>query len=269
LSERTFKIDSPTMEGDDIAQWQSWLTSEAGFGRWNIDYPLEADGFYGPATRAATASFMRAWGVADTGDALGEGLTARWRTKLRNNDRLIAETTRSQSDEIKAYRAALRDRYATIDVCYPVSKLVTDAWGWHPGVHDGVDLVTPGEIPALAIVTGTVVRVSASGWWGSNPQPSPGHPISDGDGIIIIESAVNIGPFEKGMHFAYGHAEKAVVREGQDVRAGQVLGMIGFARAWHTHFMVNDIPRQDVTPHYRGVGDRDPQPFLQYARDHS
>lgn len=47
---------------------------------------------------------------------------------------------------------------------------------------------------------------------------------------------------------------------GQKVKAGQKIGRAGFANAWHCHFAVNS--RRDD----RGVGDRDPDPFLDYAR---
>lgn len=263
MSDRTFKV--PT-RGDDVAAWQEFLTGPDGFGRWRIDYPLTVDGDYGVATRAATASFMRAWGVADTGEALADGLTSRWRSKLRNNDRSAAEEERSQSDEIKDYRARLRDRTASTNVCYPCVNLITDDNGYSSW-HDGVDLITAWRGPALAIVTGEIVRVSTGGWWGANPEPSPGHPISDGDGIIILESTVDVGPFKKGMHFGYGHTEEAIVKVGQSVHAGDVIGKIGWARAPHIHFMVNDDA--PVGDFYRGTGDRDPMPYLNYAEIHS
>jgi murein DD-endopeptidase MepM/ murein hydrolase activator NlpD len=52
------------------------------------------------------------------------------------------------------------------------------------------------------------------------------------------------------------------VREGQHVKAGDVIGKAGLANAWHTHFMVNG--RTDA----KGLGDRDPRPFVDYARAH-
>lgn len=136
--------------------------------------------------------------------------------------------------------------------------------GWTgPDGHDGIDLLTPASEPLLAMCRSKVVRVSASGWWGNNPQPSPGHPISDGDGIIILESLVDAGPIKRGLHFCYGHAEHATVKVGATVEAGEVIGNAGFARAWHVHFMVNNDP--PVNGLYRGVGDRDPMPYLDFA----
>lgn len=266
MSERTFKVDSPLMQGQDVLGWQRWLTSSSGFGRWGIEYPLKPDGYYGVATRAATATFMRAWGVVDTGEALENGLTDDWRIKLRNNNRNTEESTRAVSDEIKDYRARLRARTDNADVCYPCVGLITDANGWSAW-HDGVDLITAWRGPALAIVTGKIVRVSSGSWWGSNPQPSPGHPIADGDGIIILESTVDVGPFRDGMHFGYGHTEEATVKVGDHVQAGEQIGRIGWARAPHIHFLINDDP--PVNGFYRGVGTMNPARFLQYANDNS
>lgn len=61
------------------------------------------------------------------------------------------------------------------------------------------------------------------------------------------------------MHFGYGHAEHAVVSEGQIVRAGDPIGQAGFANAGHTHFMVNGSDTM------KGIGDRDPMPFVTFA----
>jgi hypothetical protein len=44
------------------------------------------------------------------------------------------------------------------------------------------------------------------------------------------------------------------------VKAGQKIGHAGFANAWHIHFMVNG------GGHTRGIGDRDPLPFINHAR---
>jgi hypothetical protein len=267
MSERTFKVQDQLMRGTDVAAWQQFLY-DAFRRRWSIEYPVDSDGIYGVATRSATASFLRAWGVESAADEMDDGVTPELRVRVRNNDRTQLEDDLAHSGERIAYRAALRDRFEQIDVCYPVSQLVTDENGWTgPNGHDGVDLICPWKLPLLAIVTSKVVRVSASGWWGNNPQPSRDHPISDGDGIVIIESTVDVGPFRKGMHFGYGHAEHALVEVDDEVKAGQPIAWAGWARAPHTHFMVNDDNPVDGL--YRGVGDRDPMPFLDYARRNS
>lgn len=148
-------------------------------------------------------------------------------------------------------------------VAYPAPKTTQDTWDWHPGVHDGVDLICPEGSPLVAICDGVVIDVRSAGWWGKGAQGSPGHPISDGDGIVQIRCTVTAGPFKPGLVFAYGHAEHANVRVGQKVKAGQQIAKAGWANAPHTHFMVHD-----QTEGTRGVGDRDPRPFLDYAKAH-
>ncbi len=65
------------------------------------------------------------------------------------------------------------------------------------------------------------------------------------------------------MNLCYGHAEKPRVKVGDVVHAGQRICDAGLANAWHFHFMVNH--RSDT----KGVGDRDPWPFVKYAIDHA
>lgn len=144
----------------------------------------------------------------------------------------------------------------------PVDPIVSSSWGYHSGVHDGVDLITDGDDEIVAICDGKILRAASGGWWGKGAQSSNGHPISDGDGVIVLRSSINAGPFRPGLNFVYGHAEHPAVRAGQRVKAGQTIGRAGYANAWHIHFCVNG--RGDD----RGVGDRDPMPFVNYARTH-
>jgi murein DD-endopeptidase MepM/ murein hydrolase activator NlpD len=62
-----------------------------------------------------------------------------------------------------------------------------------------------------------------------------------------------------GLNMCYGHAEGAVVKARDKVKAGDLLGHAGFANAWHVHFMVNGRTDQ------KGVGDRDPAPYVDFA----
>jgi murein DD-endopeptidase MepM/ murein hydrolase activator NlpD len=128
-------------------------------------------------------------------------------------------------------------------------------------VHDGVDLICPANEPALAICTGTIVRVQAGGWWGKG-APSPAV-AAKGDGIIVLRCDIEAGPFKPGLLFGYGHAENACVKVGQKVRAGEKIGEAGLANAYHLHFMVHG---PDQSPPLGGTGDRDPMPYVDYAR---
>lgn len=150
-------------------------------------------------------------------------------------------------------------------VASPLRKIIGHSWGWHPGVHDGVDLICESDATIYALCDGTIVDARSSGWWGKGAQASSGHPVSDGDGIIQLQCSVDRGPFRPGLVFGYGHAEKATVKVGDKVRAGQVIGHAGFANAWHVHFMANDGHKRRSDGGYSGVGDRDPWPYVDYA----
>lgn len=258
MSERTFKVDNPPMRGNDVEDWQKWLRMT--FERWDIHYPVEATGTYDVATRAATASMVMALGLSSAEKAMEDGVTPALRTKLRHRRLTVAERARYVGTR-RRYRAALRKRFEDGGhVHTPVSRILTDSWGYHPPVHDGIDLICPPSATLFAICDGVVVRADAGGWWGKG-APSDPNVRGKGDGIIIIRSSTNVGPFHRGLNLCYGHAEHATVRAGQRVTAGDVIGKAGLANAWHVHFMVNG--RSDA----KGVGDRDPRPLVDYARN--
>lgn len=154
-------------------------------------------------------------------------------------------------------------RHSRSPVSAPVDPILADSWGFHPGVHDGVDVMALYKDDVVAMCDGDIVRVSASGWWGKGARPTNGHPVSDGDGIIILRCTINSGPFKPGLLIGYGHAEGATVRVGQHVVAGQTIGHVGWANGAHIHLMIRGA---DKTPEFiEGVGDRDPRPYLDYA----
>lgn len=252
MSERTFKIDSPHMRGDDVRAWQDTLNRQ--MNTWTVDYQIAEDGDYGVTTRSLTATVCHGLGLESASEAMKDGVTPELRVKLRNKDQTPAEKIRYA--ERASYRDALRRRYGGGGVSSPLVKILADSWGYHPGVHDGIDLICLPESVIYAVCEGRIVRVASSGWWGNNPSGD----VSKGDGIIILRATQSVGPIRKGMNLCYGHAEHAVVKEGQLVRAGQALGRAGLAVAWHVHFMVND--NNDT----RGVGDRDPRPIYNYCR---
>lgn len=141
-------------------------------------------------------------------------------------------------------------------VAPPLNRITNHSNGYTgPGGHDGVDLICGANAPIYAICDAEVIDVRSGGWWGKSPSGD----VSKGDGIIQLKCLVDTGPFKKGMHFGYGHAEHAVVEVGDSVAAGKHIGHAGFAVAWHVHFMANGGGTD------RGTGDRDPWPFVEYA----
>lgn len=251
---RTFKIDSPPMRGNDIETWQK-LILEIGM-KWGVHFPLKTDGVYGMATRSF--SKMVLYGRGFSHEQLDDGITPWLRQLTRDPDaRPEAVELRAGSPNRREFRDNLRKKFdKDEDVAAPISKIITMTWGFHPGVHDGIDLICGPKAPIYALCDGVVIDVRPSGWWGNNPSGE----VWKGDGIIQIESTTNDGPFRRGMHFGYGHAEGADVKVGQTVRAGIRLGEAGLAVAWHVHLMANNGEFG-----LRGKGSIDPRPFVDYA----
>ena len=262
---RTFKITSgEPMSGLDVREYQKELLDR--FLKWNINYPIAVDGIYGSDTRSATATFLRAWGAKSAADLMKEGVTPRLRTKMRHDDRNKDEASLFHSTEREEFRAKLREKFKVTNVSYPIlrSHLITDEWGYHGSAHDGIDLMCPWKEPILAVCEAKVVDVRSMGWWGKGAIPSGGHPVSDGDGIIIIQATDDFGPhISKGDCFGYGHSENHIVTEGQTVKAGQRLGTAGYANGAHVHFMQNT----GTFAATQGRGDTDPRPALNWLED--
>lgn len=260
MSSRTFKLEHRHMTGHDVKGWQQDVKTI--FKReFKINCPIVVDGDYGLATRSYTADLVTAMGLSPK-VRMKSGVTPELRSLLRNNDLTAAQKAQRDSKTRKAFRAKLKEQYARArvgKVHTPVMTIVTDSWGWHPGQHDGVDIITKPDPLIFAICEAKVVDVRSEGWWGLGAPTDPKIK-GKGDGIIQIEATKSVGPIKKGMHIAYGHAEKALVKVGQTVHAGQPLGHAGLARAWHIHFMVN---KGEVG--LRGVGTIDPRPIIDYA----
>lgn len=255
---RTFKVDTPHMTGDDIKNWQREIQLQ--FHAMTINCPIAIDGVYDVATRAYTASFVHALGI-NAIEAMKDGVTPELRTKVRNRILDHDETARFHSSELVEYRRALRQRYNDSHVTHvhrPVAKILADSWGYHPGIHDGLDVICLPDAVIFAMVKSRVIDVRPSGWWGLGASANP-ELKAKGDGIIQLEVIESAGPFVKGHHIGYGHAEKAKVQVGQVVEAGTPIGHAGLANAWHIHLMYNS----GTTP--KGVGNLDPRKILDYA----
>ena len=255
---RTFMITSPHMQGGDIKRWQEILNRQ--FVEWNVEYHVAVDGDYGVPTRNAAAMVLTGLGINLV--HMRDGVTPELRDKVRNKELTPTENLRRIAR--RPWRHRLRLKYAGGGVSSPVHKILASSWGWHAAgsSHDGVDLICPENAPIFAICKSKVIDVRVSGWWGASATASAGHAVSEGDGIIQLECLVDVGPFRRGMHFGYGHAEHATVSVGDTVAAGDRVGRAGFANAWHVHFMANGGTTT------QGIGDRDPMPFVDYAIEH-
>jgi murein DD-endopeptidase MepM/ murein hydrolase activator NlpD len=252
MSSRTLTVTAPHMRGDDIKAWQRTLNAQ--MDDWGIDYRIVADGDYGIVSRDLTASVLYGLGIAVT--AMKNGVTPALRIKVRAKKLTTAE--RKRYHDRSDWRRRLKERHAGGGVARPLAKIITDSWGYHPGVHDGIDLICAPAAPIYAMVDAKVIDVRSGGWWGKAPSGD----VTKGDGIIQLEVLRTVGPFKKGMHLGYGHAEGAVVKVGQTVKAGQRIGHAGMAVAWHVHFMVNSGNTS------KGIGTQDPRPLVDYAMKH-
>lgn len=252
---RTFKVQSPHMQGNDVREWQKSIIDE--FAKMHIDCPIRVDGDYGIATRSFTAALCRSLGM-NVGKVMDHGVSPELRIRVRNRRLTVWERARMFNPNRVDYRRKLRRRWSKLSVSKPVAHIIADSWGYHPGIHDGIDVICNREAPCFAMVRSKVIDVRADGWWGQSPSGD----VSKGDGIVQLEVLEDVGPFRKGYHIGYGHCEHARVREGEIVQAGQVIAEAGLAVAWHIHLMYNDGSTN------RGIGNRDPRNILEYAKRH-
>jgi murein DD-endopeptidase MepM/ murein hydrolase activator NlpD len=250
---RTFRLTDPHMQGEDVKAWQVALNRQ--MRTWGINHRVPEDGDYGALSRDLTATCV--FGLGIPLDVMAEGVTPELRSKMRHKE--LSAKQRALFVARAPWRARLKRRHDVgAAVAPPLAKILSSSWGYHPPVHDGVDLICPPNVTGYAICTGEIIRADAGGWWGKG-APSPAI-AAKGDGIVVLRCTVNAGPFRPGLNFCYGHAEHPQVRVGDRVKAGDPICRAGLANAWHFHFMVN--ARNDA----KGVGDRDPMPYVNYAR---
>lgn len=255
---RTFKLDHKPMKGKDVEEWKKDVKKL--FKDISINCPIKSDNVYDVATRSFTASLCEAYGLISKTE-MKDGVTPELRIKLRNKNLSKAEKKRMDSKARKDYRAGLRDRWkkASAKVHAPVSRIIADSWGFHPGVHDGLDVIAAEGAAAFAMVKCKIIDVRSGGWWGLG-APANASVRARGDGIVQMEVLESVGPFKKGMHIGYGHCEHASVKVGQVVEAGHAVAKVGFANAAHIHLMVNN-----GRVGKKGVGNIDPKPLVNYA----
>lgn len=256
---RTFKLNSPRMKGADIVSWEKELIELfTGIG---INAPIVSDGVYGDIDRSYTQSLCYALGIDHT-EAMKRGVTPELRTKLRH--RKLTEDEKKRMAARVEWRRRLRERYARLaregaEVSSMVQKILADSWGYHPGVHDGIDIITLPDVPFFSPVRAKVIDVRKDGWWRLGAPKDPAV-AAKGDGIVQLEVLETVGPFKKGYHIGFGHVEKCPRKVGDIVEAGDKIGHSGLANAWHSHWMLNDGKTT------KGIGNLDPRAALEYTK---
>lgn len=103
---------------------------------------------------------------------------------------------------------------------------------WNPATtHNGIDVFAHQRAPMVAVASGTIVRVGT-------PSRTSGLRVRLRD--------------ECGWEYFYGHLDQAVVREGQRVSAGQLIGYMGRTGTSSTHLHFNVSPDgnylRDINP---------------------
>ncbi len=96
MSNRTFKLTSPLMRGQDVAYFQKTLNER--FHDWSVGFYLDIDGHYGSHTRSATERVMYGLGIAQR--ELRHGVSPGLRSKLRN------PASRSHDERVRANQRA-------------------------------------------------------------------------------------------------------------------------------------------------------------------
>jgi murein DD-endopeptidase MepM/ murein hydrolase activator NlpD len=106
----------------------------------------------------------------------------------------------------------------------------TSPYGMRWGrLHGGVDLAAPEGTPYKAVHAGTVKLAS---WWGGF-----------GNAIVIDHG--------NGRETVYGHSSKLLVKVGQKVNAGDVIGLVGdtghsFGAHLHLEIHINGTPTDPI-----------------------
>jgi murein DD-endopeptidase MepM/ murein hydrolase activator NlpD len=111
----------------------------------------------------------------------------------------------------------------------PVKGEVTDLFGTRGGKHKGIDIAAPEGEPILAVDDGVVKK--------SYYSSSYGH-------VVFLEHA-------KGYETVYAHLSKRMFQQGEKVKKGETIGIIGstgISTGTHLHF---EVHRGDWTPDKR------------------
>jgi len=152
---------------------------------------------------------------------------------------LLAQQTRRVIDERKAEAAARARALAAIPSTMPVEGPIDSGFGYrsYPDreFHEGVDIAADYGAPVQATADG---YVASAGW----------------DGGYGIKVDIDHG---NGYHSWYAHLSKALVHEGQAVKRGQEIGLVGatgFATGPHLHYqLMLDGRAIDPTPFLHGA----------------
>ncbi len=155
-------------------------------------------------------------------------------------DALVADSTVAEASSQRDYAAGAPNRSVDRSVASSINSAPEDVWllplrgyrltspfGQRWGrLHAGIDLGGVREgTPIYAVKDGTVILCRVNGGYGLNVQ------IDHGDGLVTV----------------YGHASKLMCKEGQQVKAGELIALVGntghsFGAHLHLEIHVNGSP---------------------------
>ena len=162
------------------------------------------------------------------------GLAVRVKQELAwlHNEAAIQEQT---LEALTAAAEKRSNRWAATPSVWPVKGWVTSGFGPRispftdkPAMHDGIDIGTAPNTPVLAPAAGRVTTVGF--------DPKMGNLVNLDHGY--------------GIQTQYGHLSKTVVKSGQRVKRGEMIGLVGssgLSTGPHLHYMVK-VNSQAVNP---------------------
>ncbi len=208
-------------------------------GRGGEDVPLPDGNTVVPADKpAATQSSIRS--SSHTDSKVEEALTDSLAAALSGGEQEITDTVKKGIDwltrEAELQEQALQElsqaaeqrssRWASTPSIWPVKGWVTSGFGPRvspftekPAWHDGLDIGAAPNAPVQAPAQGRVIAVGF--------DPKLGN-------IVKLDHGY-------GTETLFGHLAKALVKEGQRVKRGDVVGLVGstgLATGPHLHYMV-------------------------------
>jgi hypothetical protein len=106
VSDRTFRLTSPLIEGRDVAHFQTVLNER--FHHWRVGFQLDVDGAYGAHTRAATRRVV--YGLGIPLNSMDHGVSRELRLKVGQPDRRSAQE-RALAEARKEWLRRMRRRF--------------------------------------------------------------------------------------------------------------------------------------------------------------
>jgi murein DD-endopeptidase MepM/ murein hydrolase activator NlpD len=190
--------------------------------------------FVGAGIVAIGASAMPDAKAPDSAALKNLGLDAQTATDLAARADAAGRASRSNADRTTVAAALTQaDAWVLPLENYQFTSPYGMRWG---SLHAGDDLAAPEGTPFKAVHDGTVVLAQYYGGYGN---------------AIIIDHG-------NGIETVYGHSSKVMVRVGQKVKAGDVIGLVGnsgHSFGSHLHFEVHvDGTPTDPIPWMRAHG---------------